>query len=132
MPYAAREGDPVTGTDTHLVLVPGPGGAPTPVPQPLPFNGTLDSGLSPDVLIDGRRAAVTGSGAVNRPGHLPAPPGTGFTTPPTDRGTVLSGSATVLVNGSGLARLGDPVATCCDVPGPPATITGGSPGVVAG
>ncbi|AEV83111.1 hypothetical protein ACWT_2092 [Actinoplanes sp. SE50] len=131
MPNAAREGDPVTGTDTHLVLVPGPGG-PVPVPQPLPFAGTLVSGLSPDVLIDGRPAAVVGSGVVNSPGHLPVPPGTGFVNPPLNRGTVLSGSLTVLVNGAGLARLGDPVTTCCDVPGAPATITAGSPGVVAG
>jgi uncharacterized Zn-binding protein involved in type VI secretion len=44
---------------------------------------------------------------------------------------VLAGSPLVLVNGSPLARLGDPVATCNDpVDAPTSTITGGSPNVI--
>lgn len=131
-PSAAREGDPVTGTDTHLVLVPSPGGPPATVPQQLPFAGVLSTGLSGDVFINGRRAARVGSGAPNNPVHVPIPPGTGFVNPPANRGTVRSGSTQVLVNGAGLARLGDPVQTCLDVPGPAATVSAGSPDVVAG
>ena len=37
---AARQNDPVVGTDTHILLVPSPGG-PVPTPTPLPFNGKL-------------------------------------------------------------------------------------------
>jgi len=57
---AARQGDPVTGTDTHIVLVPSPGG-PVPTPTPLPFVGKLTSGLSTDVLINGLPAATANS-----------------------------------------------------------------------
>ncbi len=34
---AARQNDPVTGTDVHIVLTPSPGG-PVPTPVPLPFS----------------------------------------------------------------------------------------------
>lgn len=128
----ARQGDPVTGTDMHIVLVPSPGG-PVPTPLPHPFAGQLTEDLSRDVLVDGRPVATTGSVARNQPPHLPTPPGTAFQVPPANRGTVQSGSATVLVNGRPLARQGDTVATCNDpVDLPVGTIAGGSPTVVAG
>lgn len=129
---AARDGDLVVGVDIHLVFVPSPAGPPVQVPQPLPFTGTLTLGLSTDVLINGRPAAIVGSGAANAPAHVPLPPGTGFVTPPENQGSVQAGSMLVLVNGKGLARAGDPVRTCFDVPGAQATITGGSPDVLAG
>jgi phage baseplate assembly protein W len=66
---AARQNDPVTGTDTHILLVPSPGG-PVPTPTPLPFTGQLMTGLSTDVLIDGLPAAIQGSVAQNVPPHL--------------------------------------------------------------
>lgn len=103
----------MTATDTHVVLVPSPGG-PTPTPLPHPFAGQLVEGLSSDVLIDGLPAAVVGSAAQNMPPHVPTAPGTGFQTPPSNRGTVQAGSATVLVNGKGAARVGDTVVTCND------------------
>ncbi|MGX6606301.1 PAAR domain-containing protein [Micromonosporaceae bacterium Da 78-11] len=128
---AARQNDPVTGTDIHVLLVPSPGG-PVPTPTPLPFVGLLMTGLSADVLINGLPAAVQGSVAQNMPPHLAPPPAT-FAKPPTNLGQVLIGSPTVLVNGSPLARLGDQVATCNDpLDLPAATITGGSPDVLVG
>jgi len=54
---AARQGDPVVGTDTHILLVPSPGG-PVPTPTPLPFSGRLASGTSTDVFINGQPAAT--------------------------------------------------------------------------
>ena len=66
---AAKQGDRVVGTDTHLVLMPGT--PPTQVPQPLPFSGTITGGLSGDVSIMGKPAAVVGCTAVNSPAHLP-------------------------------------------------------------
>ena len=125
-PFAARQNDPVSGTDIHIVLVPSPGG-PVPTPLPHPFSGMLVESLSGDVLINGLPAAVTGSVARNLPPHLPTPPGTSFSKPPTNRGTVQLGSLTVQINGKQAARVGDPVLTCNDpVDAPTGTITGGS------
>jgi uncharacterized Zn-binding protein involved in type VI secretion len=128
---AARQNDPVTGMDTHILLVPSPGG-PVPTPTLLPFAGQLVTELSTDVLINGRPAATQGSVAQNLPPHLPPPPAT-FSRPPTNQGRVLLGSPTVLVGGRPLARLGDPVATCNDPADlPTCTITAGSPDVLVG
>jgi uncharacterized Zn-binding protein involved in type VI secretion len=129
---AARRGDPVIGVDTHIVLVPSPGG-PAPTPLPHPFAGQLAENLSPDVVIAGAPAATVGSIAHNHPPHIPTLPGTAFQRPPTNRGSVRTGSASVLVNGRPLARQGDTVVTCNDpVDLPVGTITAGSPRVVVG
>jgi uncharacterized Zn-binding protein involved in type VI secretion len=126
----ARQNDPVTGTDIHILLVPSPGG-PVPTPTPLPFAGTLVGGLSPDVLVNNLPAAVAGSVAQNMPPHLP-PPGTSFSKPPTNQGRVVTGSPAVLVNGKPLARVGDPVLTCNDPADlPSGTISAGSTDVLA-
>ncbi|MBX9243196.1 PAAR domain-containing protein [Actinotalea ferrariae] len=111
MAGAAREDDTVTGTDTHIVLVPSGTGT-TPVAQTLPFAGRLRRGLSTDVTIDGRPAAVVGSVAVNAPKHVPV--GGTFQRPPSDQGTVDGGSRTVLIDGRAAARVGDRVVTCND------------------
>ncbi|MBW3605387.1 MAG: PAAR domain-containing protein [Actinobacteria bacterium] len=130
---AARQTDPVTGVDTHIVMVPAPPGPPVPTPLPHPFAGQLADAVSTDVLIDGLPAATVGSVAQNLPPHLPTPPGTAFQRPPTNRGTVTIGSATVLIDGRGAARLGDTVQTCNDpADAPVSTITAGSPTVVIG
>ena len=118
---AARMGDTVTGVDVHIVLVPSPGG-PVPTPLPHPFVATIMSGASSDVLIGGQPAATIGSGTQNSPVHMPMPPGTAFQVPPSNTGTVMQGSATVLINGKGVARIGDQVMTCND----PAPLPGGS------
>jgi uncharacterized Zn-binding protein involved in type VI secretion len=108
---AASEGSEVIGVDVHVVLVPSPGG-PVPTPTPLPFSGKLDDGLSPDVAVDNKKLAVKGSIAENSPGHV-APSGT-FQRPPSNRGTVSGGSATVFASGKAVARAGDPASTCND------------------
>ena len=108
---AAKMGDSVTATDIHIVLVPSPGG-PVPTPTPLPFDGKIASECSETVLINDRPAAVVGSMAVNEPPHIP-PTGT-FQVPPTNQGTIVSGSETVLIDGVPAARNGDTVQTCND------------------
>ncbi len=115
---AAKQGDMVQGVDTHIVMVPSPGG-PVPTPTPgHPFNGLLDGGLSTNVTIMGKPAAVQGSTATNNPPHLPIG-GPSFQVPPTNRATVMMGSATVLINGKPAARNGDMAQTCDDlVPAP--------------
>jgi uncharacterized Zn-binding protein involved in type VI secretion len=123
---AARQNDPVMGTDIHILMVPSPGG-PVPTPTPLPYAGQLALQLSTDVLINGLPAATQGSKSTQPP-HIPPSP---FQRPPTNQGTVLMGSPTVLVNGKPLARLGDQVATCNDpVDAPVSAITAGSPDVL--
>ena len=105
---AARQGDLVTASDTHLVSV---GGAP-PTPVVLPFQAPLTEGLSPDVRIGGLAAAVLGSGGTNVPVH-PAGPGV-FVRPPTNHATVQTASATVRINDRFAARNGDKALTCND------------------
>jgi uncharacterized Zn-binding protein involved in type VI secretion len=133
MAGAARATDTVIATDTHIVLVPSPVGAPVPTPLPHPFSGTLQLRISTSVLINGLGAATVGSVAVNQPPHIPTPPGTSFTRPPGNQGTVQLGSLTVLIDGQGAARLGDPVLTCNDpVDLPVGSITTASTDVIIG
>jgi uncharacterized Zn-binding protein involved in type VI secretion len=125
---AAVMGDKVTGVDVHIVMVPSPGG-PVPTPLPHPFNGTITTGCSNDVLIGGKPAAVVGATANAQPPHLPTPPGTAFQIPPTNQGTIMPpGSPMVLINNKPAARVGDQVQTCNDpAPAPTSAIVG--PGV---
>lgn len=118
--------------DVHVVLVPSPGG-PVPVPLPHPFSGTVVGGTVPTVLVAGLPAAAVGSTVMNAPPHLPTPPGVAFQKPPSNRGTVQVGSATVLVGGKGAARLTDPMTTCNDPADLPAgQIASGAPTVLLG
>jgi uncharacterized Zn-binding protein involved in type VI secretion len=108
---AAKQGDRIVGTDIHIVMIPSPGG-PIPTPLPHPFMGQLDGQLSMDVNFDGKPAATQGSTATNSPAHIPQ--GGPFQSPPKNLGEVLMGSATVMVNGKPVARMGDTAMTCND------------------
>ncbi len=110
---AAKQGDQITAVDIHIVMVPSPGG-PVPTPLPHPFAGIIDGNLSPTVKVAGMPAATVGSTATNTPPHLPTPPGTVFQIPPLNRGTIMRGSATVMINGKPAARAGDQAQTCAD------------------
>lgn len=128
----ARQGDQVVGTDVHIVMVPaGPSIVPTPLPHP--FAGQLAGQLVTSVTLAGHPVAVATSTADNSPAHVPTPPGTAFQRPPSNRGTVLRGSATVSVGGKPAARAGDPVTTCNDPADLPAgTVVAGGTVVVGG
>jgi uncharacterized Zn-binding protein involved in type VI secretion len=130
---AARGNDPVTGSDTHLCLVPSASGSvPTLIPGHV-FSGTLKSGLSSGVTIDGLPAATVDSVAVNDPPHTPVPPGTSFVRTPSNRGTVSRGSTSVTIDGKAAARSGDPVRSCNDpADADTSAISSGSPGVSIG
>jgi uncharacterized Zn-binding protein involved in type VI secretion len=120
MAIGAKMGDKVIGTDIHIIMVPSPGG-PVPTPTPNPCNGTITGGCSTNVMIGGQPAAVVGSTATNAPPHIPA--GGPFQIPPTNQGTVMMGSPTVLINNKPAARAGDQVMTCNDpAPAPTSVI----------
>jgi uncharacterized Zn-binding protein involved in type VI secretion len=107
----AKQGDKVVGIDTHIIMIPSPGG-PVPTPLPHPFAGTITGGCSTNVQIGGMPAATVGSTATNAPPHLPQ--GGPFQVPPTNQGSVVKGSGTVLINNKPAARAGDKVNTCND------------------
>jgi uncharacterized Zn-binding protein involved in type VI secretion len=109
---AAKQNDLIQAIDIHIVLVPFVSGT-TPLPIPHPFNGILDSNLSPDVKIMGFSAATVDSKATNQPPHIPLAPGS-FQIPPTNLGRIIMGSQTVLINGKPAARNGDLAQTCAD------------------
>jgi uncharacterized Zn-binding protein involved in type VI secretion len=108
---AAKQGDKITATDTHIILVPSPGG-PVPTPTPMPFVGTIMSGVSTDVFIEGKPAATVDSVAINMPPHIPA--AGPFQKPPTNQGKIMTGSTGVFINGKPAARQGDMAMTCND------------------
>lgn len=110
---AAKQGDQIVATDTHIVMVPSPGG-PVPTPLPHPFTGIINGGLSDDVKIMGMPGATVDSTADNTPPHIPTPPGTAFQAPPGNKATIRIGSPTVRINGKAAARNGDIAMTCND------------------
>ena len=110
---AAKQGDNIQATDTHIVMVPTPGGE-VPTPLPHPFMGILNSNLSTNVKIEGRAAATVGSMADNMPPHIPSVVPGRFQMPPTNKGQIMMGSMTVMINNKPAARHGDVAQTCND------------------
>ena len=108
---AAKQGDQVLATDTHIIMIPSPGG-PVPTPLPHPFVGLIDGNLSSDVNIMGAPAAVVGSTATNTPAHIPQ--GGPFQSPPSNQASIELGSNTVNINGKAAVRNGDMAKTCND------------------
>lgn len=106
---AAKQNDQISATDTHIILMP-PYATPTPLPHP--FMGMITGGLSADVTIGGLPAATVGSTADNMPPHIPQ--GGPFQKPPANKGQIIMGSGTVMINGQPAARQGDTATTCND------------------
>ncbi|VVB94574.1 PAAR motif protein [uncultured archaeon] len=109
---AAKQGDQIMATDTHIIMIPAPPGPPVPTPLPHPFVGIIDGGLSSDVKIMGMPAATVDSTASNTPPHIPQ--GGPFQNPPSNKATIKIGSTTVKINGKMAARSGDTAMTCND------------------
>lgn len=108
---AAKQGDKIMATDTHIIMIPSPSGA-VPTPLPHPFTGIIDGNLSSDVKIMGMPAATVDSTATNTPSHIPQ--GGPFQKPPSNKATIKLGSATVKINGKMAARNADTAMTCND------------------
>lgn len=109
---AAKLGDRIVATDIHIILIPAAAGATVPTPVSHPFTGVIGGNLSANVFVMGRPAATVGSTAINTPPHIPL--GGPFAKPPTNMGTIVAGSPTVLINGKPAARNGDTALTCND------------------
>jgi uncharacterized Zn-binding protein involved in type VI secretion len=109
---AAKQGDKIVGVDIHIIMIPAAPAPPIPTPLPHPFNGIISGNLSSDVKIGGMAAATLGSTADNTPPHIPQ--GGPFQKPPTNKGTIIKGSATVMINKKPAARAGDTALTCND------------------
>jgi uncharacterized Zn-binding protein involved in type VI secretion len=108
-------GDQITGQcPNHLIPNPATG-APQPSP-PLPFSAPLTMGLATKTMIGGKAAAVVGSSGLNTPPHVGLHPSDPYMAPPTEQGQVMSGSATVLIEGKPAATA-QSSCTCCVVPG---------------
>jgi uncharacterized Zn-binding protein involved in type VI secretion len=106
---AAKQGDKIMAVDIHLIQPPATS---PPVPIPHPFSGIIDGSLSSNVNIQSMPAATLGSTATNTPPHIPI--GGTFVKPPSNRGTIIQGSATVFINNQPAARSGDTALTCND------------------
>lgn len=115
---AAKQGDQITAIDTHIIMIPSPGG-PVPTPLPHPFSGQINGNVSSNVQIMGMPAATQGSTADNMPPHVPQGGGS-FQKPPSNKGQIINGSTTVMVNGKPAARNGDKALTCNDPADAPA------------
>ena len=111
---AAKQGDQVVATDTHIVMVPTPSGAPVEEELDHPFTGVLNAGLSPNVRVTGMPAAMVDSTADNLPPHVPTYQGSAFKNPPSNKATIKTGSTSVFINRKPAARHGDKAMTCND------------------
>ena len=109
---AAKQGDQIIATDTHIVMIPAPPGSPIPTLMPNPFMGIINGGLSSNVKIMGMSAATVDSTASNLPPHIPQ--GGPFQKAPSNKATIKMGSTTVKINGKMAARNGDMAMTCND------------------
>jgi uncharacterized Zn-binding protein involved in type VI secretion len=106
---AAKKSDRITAKDVHMIQPPG-GAPPTSVQHP--FRGTIKGNLSANVNIMGKPAATMKSTATNTPAHQPI--GGTFVKAPANRASIITGSATVFINGKPAARSGDTAITCND------------------
>jgi len=128
MLFSGKWFDPVIGIDIHLIQPPGPV---PPVPVPHPFIGIVFDPLglavgmaisgavaafggsfSGPVLINGMPAANTGTAVKGMPVHVPI--GGVFVNPPSNEGTIITGSKTVHILGTSGARLTSMAITCND------------------
>jgi uncharacterized Zn-binding protein involved in type VI secretion len=118
MPQPLVMGDKIQG-QCSIHQIPNPSGSPTPTPGPLPFSSPLLMSLEPTVMIGGKPVAVVGSTGVNTPPHVGLHVSDPFMMPPTQRGTVVSGSPTVTAGGKPIATTSSQVTMCAQAPGQP-------------
>jgi uncharacterized Zn-binding protein involved in type VI secretion len=121
---AVVAGDSITGTCPHQI----PGAAGAPVPASLPFSSPIVQGVVATVQVAGKPVAVAGATGFASPPHAGLHPSDPNFAPPTQIGTIQSGSTTVTAGGQPLAYT-SATSTCCVVPG---TLTGSGATVLVG
>ena len=100
--------------------VPNPSsGAPQPSPAPMPFSAPLLDGLCQTVTIGGKAVAVVGSAGYNTPPHVGLHPSDPCMVPTQQKGSVMSGSATVTAGGKAIATSDSSVTICAPGTGQP-------------
>jgi uncharacterized Zn-binding protein involved in type VI secretion len=107
---AAVAGDKITGTCAGHQAI-GPTGSPIPAP-PMPFSAPLTTGVSTTVTIQHKPVALVGSWGLSVPPHVGLHAGDPHMAPPTQKGTVMAGSATVKVEGKALATQSSSCTMC--------------------
>lgn len=108
---AAVLGDRIVGMCVgHQVPGP-PSGNPVPAP-PLPFSAPITIQCATKTLITGKPAVLVGSNGVNTPPHVGLHASDPFAVPAMQRGTVIAGSATVLIEGKPAVRMADQAMMC--------------------
>lgn len=124
----ARQGDMIVTACMHQVQGQTATPPPTPIVAPVqhPFNANFDQQLSTKVKIDGKFVVLKGSRGQAKV-HIPLPPPgsippIAFVKPPIPQAEVVLGSVTVKIEGKPVARIGDPVKTCSELPPPHGTI----------
>ena len=112
----AAQDDRVMGMDVHIMVVPS-GPSTTTAPLPHPFIGKLNDGLSDDVSIGDKKAAVWGSKSKHDdPTHMQLPGTIKFQNNPKKEGEVTGGtSPSVKIDGKEAAVIGSLVSTCNDI-----------------
>jgi uncharacterized Zn-binding protein involved in type VI secretion len=125
---AAVSGDPINGT-CAIHQIPNPAsGAPQPGP-PMPFSAPLTIGLAAKTFIEKKLAATVGSSGLNTPPHLGLHPADPYLAPPMQQGLVVSGSASVFIEGKQAATSASRATICAGTPG---TIVGSAASVMIG
>ncbi|NEO37714.1 MAG: hypothetical protein F6J90_15810 [Moorea sp. SIOASIH] len=126
---AARKGDLVVTSCTHQVQGQPPAPAPPIVaPMPIPFQGKFEQKLSKKVKIGGKFVALKGSQGKTQVHPPIPPPGTSpikFVKEPNKTAEITKGSSSVKIEGKPVARIGDPVKTCSELPPPHGTVSPG-------
>jgi uncharacterized Zn-binding protein involved in type VI secretion len=95
----------------------------------MPFSAPLTTGLATKVLIAGKPAAVAGSWGLSTPPHVGLHASDPFLAPPMQKGTVVAGSATVLIEGRPAATMQSSCTMCL---GPATTLAATASTVLIG
>ncbi len=119
---AAKKGDIIKSDGKGQVWVQ-PTGSTSPISAVFSYEGPIDNGLSSNVLIMGKPAAILGSTSTNStpPASQVAVTGQGsiLTQNIDDKATISTASSNVLINGKKAARNGDKAMTWDYSSGPP-------------
>jgi uncharacterized Zn-binding protein involved in type VI secretion len=125
---AIVQGNRITGTCPNHLVPSGTGTAPAPPPVNN-FSAPVLTNVVANVLIGGKPAAVAGSSGFNNPPHPGIVDGA-FTSPTSQVGQIVTGSATVFI-GRKAAATTSSQAHCC-LPSTPGKVGPGVPSVLIG